>query len=87
MNVVEVALDEYRLSHDGKNPAKIVVTPHAALALGSDPDFKISSFGEVEVQVVPFDGAEAVEPGAGSRIGIFMRDTGVQQHVAAVDLR
>jgi len=87
MNVVETALDEFRTSHGGGKPIKIVVTPHAALALGSDPEFKISSFGEIEVQVTPFDGEEAVEPGKGTRIGIFVRDTGIQQHVAAVDLR
>jgi len=87
MNVVETALEEFKASHAGANPATIVITPHAALALGSDPDFKISSFGATEVQVITFDGREAVEPGKGTRIGIFMRDSGIQQHVAAVDLR
>ena len=87
MNVVEAALEEFKLSHTGGKPTKIVVTPHAALALGSDPEFKLSSFGEIEVQVTLFDGEEAVEAGKGTRIGLFLRDTGIQHQVAAVDLR
>jgi hypothetical protein len=87
MNVVEIALDEYRVSHAGGKPLKIVITPHAVLALGADADFKLSSFGGIEVQVTSFDGSEAVEAGKGTRIGLFMRDNGIQQHVAAVDLR
>lgn len=84
------ALIEYESLHSRK-PSTIILTPHAALAISA----MMSSRGERltnTVEGVPlrcdlFDGTDAVPPGTGQRLGFFVHDNGVQQHVAIVELR
>jgi hypothetical protein len=84
------ALNEFEQVHHSK-PRSIHLTPHAALALSA----LMSSKGErlsnsihgIPLTVELIDGADAVKPGTGTRLGLFVRDTGVQQHVAVVELK
>jgi hypothetical protein len=84
------ALNEYESLHSRK-PSAILLTPHAALAMSA----MMSSRGERLTGVIEgvpltcdlFDGNDAVPAGTGSRLGFFVRDSGVQQHVAIVELR
>lgn len=87
MRAIELALEHFSKLHDGRSPTEIVVTRNAILALGAGPDFKVSSLKGIPVRIDDIVEADAVEPGAGTRLGMFVNDNGVQVHVAALDLR
>lgn len=80
------AIDDYVARHAGK-PRAIVLTPHAALALSASGVRLTNCFLDVPLSCDCIDGSDAVPLGEGTRLGVFVKDTGVQQYVAAVELR
>jgi hypothetical protein len=86
MQALELALDRFSEVHEGKLPVKIVMTRAATIALAAGSDFKTSALRGVPVEIAEFPPSEAVAPGSGSRLGVFVNDNGVQLHVCAVDL-
>jgi hypothetical protein len=88
MHLVALALDEFSKLHDGRKPSEIVLTRAATVAIAADTEFKPDfTFLGIPVKVADFDGTEAVEPGTGTRLGMFVNDNQVQLHVCVVDLR
>ena len=83
--MLQQVLDAYVGNHH-KKPKEIVLTPHAALVLSARSRLT-GSFDGVPVRCDCIDGDSAVPQGTGSRVGLFVKDTGVQQHVAVVELR
>jgi hypothetical protein len=79
------ALSDYVFRHHEK-PGEIVLTPHAALALAASRRLT-SAFDGVPLRCDIIDGTDAVPLGTGTRLGLFVRDNGVQQAVVAVELR
>jgi hypothetical protein len=83
--MLQQVLDAYVETHH-KKPKEIILTPHAALALSAKSRL-MGTFNGVPLRCDCIDGDSAVPKGTGSRVGLFVKDTGVQQTVAVVELR
>jgi hypothetical protein len=79
-------LSQYRKTHNNSSPAEIVVTPLAAVVLAMKKCV-IQFCDGVRVVGKDFKETEAVAPGTGSRLGVFVRQSNGEMSLVSCDLR
>jgi hypothetical protein len=74
--ILSLFLDQFKQSHNNQAPKEIVVAPAALAALAVKQSARTKVDG-IPVTCRLFDKSEAVKPGKGTRLGIFVHnDTG-----------
>jgi hypothetical protein len=82
--LLALMVNQFKTSHQGMPPEKIVLTPQAALALALKEAYGNTFLG-VLIEALPFTEKDVTSPGNGTRLGIFMH--GTPEAIRACDLR
>jgi hypothetical protein len=77
-------VNQYKSTHQGMLPEKIILTPQAALALALKEAYGDNFLG-VQVVSMPFEENEVAQPGQGTKLGVFMH--GNPESIRSCDLR
>lgn len=76
-------VQQFKSSHRGAPPSKIVLTPQAALALGMKEAYGPIFMG-IKVEAAIFSEEAVARPGSGTHLGVFMH--GKPEALRSVDL-
>lgn len=82
--LLAMMVNQYKSTHQGMMPEKIVLTPQAALALALKEAYGDSFMG-TQVVSAPFTENEVAQPGHGTKLGVFMY--GNPESIRSCDLK